>query len=65
MKAKVPCAYLKECYLAEELKCYGYKTDCALYLKSNNEPTSEFRFHQAMDRLIRSARKRHEGVDQP
>jgi len=46
------CAYLKVCYLATELKCFGYKTDCPLYQKSNNENYNEDRFHDAMDRLI-------------
>ncbi len=46
------CLYLKVCYLAEELKCFGYKTDCALYQKSNNEKCSEQRFNDAMNKLI-------------
>ncbi len=46
------CAYIKACYLAEELKCFGYKTDCPLYQKSNGEYYSEPRFNEAMDKLI-------------
>lgn len=46
------CSYLKACFLAEELRCFGYKTDCPLYRKSNGEYLSEKCFHEAMDRLI-------------
>ena len=46
------CAYLKACYLAEELKCFGYKTDCPLYQESNGEYYNEGRFNDAMDKLI-------------
>ena len=46
------CAYTKACYLAEELKCFGYKTDCPLYQKSNGEFCNEDRFNDAMDKLI-------------
>ncbi|MCK4605877.1 MAG: hypothetical protein KAU35_01140 [candidate division Zixibacteria bacterium] len=46
------CAYTKACYLAEELKCFGYKTDCPLYQKSNGEFFNEDRFNEAMDKLI-------------
>lgn len=46
------CAYIKACYLAEELKCFGYKTDCPLYQKTNGEYFNEDRFNDAMDRLI-------------
>jgi len=46
------CAYLKACYLAEELKCFGYKTDCPLYQKSTGEYFDEYRFNEAMDKLI-------------
>jgi hypothetical protein len=54
------CAYLKCCYLAEGLKCFGYKTDCVLYLKSNGEQYSEARFHDAMNRLINKTRAKYE-----
>ncbi len=46
------CAYLKVCFLAEELKCFGYKTDCALYRKSNGEQLDEDSFNVSMNRLI-------------
>ena len=46
------CAYINACYMAEELKCYGYKIDCPLYQVSNGEYCSEFMFHEAMDKLI-------------
>ena len=52
------CAYLKSCYLAEELKCFGYKTDCALYQQSNDEEFSRERFDEAMDRLINRTKER-------
>ena len=60
-KGKTPrpasrCAYIHACYLAEELKCFGYKTDCPLYQKSNGEFYNEDRFHDAMNRLIDKAR---------
>lgn len=46
------CSYLKACFLAEELRCFGYKTDCPLYRKSNGEFLSEECFNEALDRLI-------------
>jgi len=46
------CAYIRACYLAEELRCFGYKTDCPLYQKSNGEYYSHERFNEAMDKLI-------------
>jgi hypothetical protein len=46
------CAYLKYCYLAEAANCFGYKTDCPLYMVSNDEEVSEARFHKSMDALI-------------
>ena len=58
-KPTARCAYLKACYLAEDLKCYGFKTDCPLFMKSNGEFCSESRFHDAMDRLIDETRARH------
>ncbi|MDF1543632.1 MAG: hypothetical protein P1R58_00865 [bacterium] len=59
IKKACRCAYLKSCYMAEELKCFGYKTDCALYQKSNGEFYSEHRFNQAMDHLIDKARSKY------
>jgi len=46
------CTYLDACYLAEDLKCFGYKIDCPLYLKSTGEPCDEETFNKAMDDLI-------------
>ena len=60
MKNAIRCAYLKDCYLAEALECYGFKTDCPLYLRSNDEPCNEARFHAAVDQLINKTRIKHE-----
>jgi len=61
MKKAERCAYLKACYLAEELKCFGYKTDCVLYQESNGEEFDQSRFDQAVDRLInKTMAKYHE-----
>jgi hypothetical protein len=54
------CAYVKVCYLAESLKCFGYKTDCVLYQKSNGETCDERRFHEAMDTLINKTKAKYE-----
>lgn len=56
------CAYLKVCFLAEELKCFGYMTDCALYQKSNGEDLTQERFNEAMDRLINKTMVRHQKI---
>ena len=53
------CTFLFSCYLADELKCFGYMTDCPLYMKSNGEFCSEDRFHRAMDKLIDKTRAKH------
>lgn len=53
------CAYIRACYMAEDLKCFGYKTDCPLYQKSNGEYFDESRFHEAMNRLIDKARAKY------
>ena len=53
------CLYLKVCYLADELKCFGYKTDCPLYMKSNNEECSEAAFNESMDKLINKTMQKH------
>lgn len=60
MKQHVRCRYLKDCYLAEDLECFGFRTDCPLYMKSNGEPCNEARFHAAMDRLIMSTKAKHD-----
>ncbi len=54
------CQYVRVCYLAESLKCFGYKTDCALYLRSNGESCSEERFHETMNRLIDKTKAKYE-----
>ncbi len=56
------CLYLKVCYLADELKCFGYKTDCALYQKSNDENCSEERFDEAMDKLINKTMLKYQEI---
>lgn len=56
------CAYTRVCYLAEELRCFGYRTDCVLYLKSNGEAYPEHRFHEAMDTLINKTRAKYENL---
>ncbi len=57
-KPAARCAYIRACYLAEDLKCFGYKTDCPLYQKSNGQYFNEARFHEAMDKLIDKTRAR-------
>lgn len=57
------CAYLRACYLAEELKCFGFKTDCPLYQESNGEEYSEHRFNKAMDELIDKTRSKYQTSD--
>jgi hypothetical protein len=50
------CAYIRVCYVADALTCFGYRTDCPLYLKTNGAPHDLDRFHRAMDELIDKAR---------
>jgi len=57
------CTYIRACYLADELKCFGYKTDCPLYRKCNGEYSDEAAFHEAMDRLIDRTRAVYAGLD--
>jgi hypothetical protein len=54
------CAYVKVCYLTEAMKCFGYKTDCVLFQKSNGEDCPEQKFHQAMDSLIDKTKAKFE-----
>jgi hypothetical protein len=58
------CVYLKVCYLADELKCFGYKTDCPLYQKSNGENYSVGRFDDAMDKLINKTMLKYHKIPQ-
>ncbi len=59
LKKAERCAYIKACYLAEELKCFGYKTDCPLYRKSNGEYCNEEHFNAAVDKLIDRTRAKY------
>lgn len=59
------CAYLKFCYLAEAANCFGYKTDCPLYMVSNNEEVSEISFHKSMDALINKTKVQIEHMPTP
>ena len=61
-KTVTRCAYTRVCYLAEELRCFGYRTDCVLYKKSNGEDCPEDRFHEAMDTLINKTRIKYEKI---
>jgi hypothetical protein len=61
-KASARCGYIYACYLADELKCYGYKTSCPLYLKSNGDYYSQTRFDEAMDTLIDKTRAKYHGL---
>jgi hypothetical protein len=56
------CGYIKVCYLADALQCFGFKTDCVLYQKTNGEKYSEDRFHEAMDKLIDKTKAKHEKI---
>ncbi|MCK5127152.1 MAG: hypothetical protein KAR42_12935 [candidate division Zixibacteria bacterium] len=54
------CAYIKCCYLAEALNCYGYKRDCILYLKSNDYFYTSRAFDEAVNNLIDKTKANHE-----
>ena len=60
MKKSVRCTYLKACYLAEALECYGFKIDCPLFMRANGEVCNDARFHAAMDDLIRRTKRKHD-----
>lgn len=53
------CVYVKACYLAEGLQCFGYKSDCALYQESTGKYYSETSFNAAMDALIDKTVAKH------
>jgi len=53
------CTFIKACYLAEELMCFGYKTDCPLYHKSNGKYLDEEQFNAAVDKLIDKTRAKY------
>ncbi len=58
----VRCAYLHCCYMADLLDCYGYKLDCILYLKSNNQFYTTRAFDEAVNRLIDKAKVKHHKI---
>lgn len=58
------CAYVKVCYLTEAMKCFGYKTDCVLFQKSNGDLCSEEEFHTAMDTLINKTKAKYAKLPQ-
>ncbi len=56
------CFYLKACYLAEDLKCFGYKTDCVLYQKSNGTFCSARNFDDAMNKIINKTMLKYQDI---
>ena len=54
------CAYKECCYLAESLECFGYKTDCVLYMKSNDRFYTRTSFDEAVDKLINKTKAKFE-----
>jgi len=56
------CLYIRACYIAEELDCFGYKSNCPLYQKSNGNYCDEEVFNQAMDKLINTTRSKFENL---
>lgn len=61
-KAHQRCAFIRCCYLADALNCYGYKADCALYKKSNDLYLREKDFDEAMNRLIDTVRAKDQSL---
>ena len=53
------CAYVMNCYLAEELRCFGFKVDCPLYRQSKGDSFDQDQFDEAMDELIGQTRTKH------
>ncbi len=53
------CSFIRVCFLAEDLKCFGYKTDCPLYQRSNGAFDNKGSFNEAMDRLINKTRYKY------
>lgn len=53
------CAYRPACFMASELKCFGYKVDCVLYKKTNGVALPESEFHRAMNELIDKTREKY------
>ena len=56
------CAFIRCCYLADALNCYGYKSDCALYKKSNGLYLRERDFDEAMNSLIDNVRAKDQSL---
>jgi len=56
------CAYIRCCYLADELNCYGYKYDCVLFQKSNGIDRSQVEFDRAVDKLIDRVRAKDQNL---
>jgi len=56
------CAYIRCCYLADALNCFGYKADCHLYQKSNGIELKPHDFDAAMDELIDKVRARTQNL---
>lgn len=59
LKLSKKCAYLDYCYIAEGQDCFGYKSDCPLYMVSNDKKVPEISFHKAMDRLINTTKAKN------
>jgi len=56
------CLYIRACYIAEGLNCFGYKADCPLYQKSNGKYCDEELFNEAMDKLINKTHAKYENL---
>lgn len=56
------CAYIKCCYLADALGCYGFKADCVLYQRSNQEDFSVEDFDRQMNDLIDKVRAKAQSL---
>lgn len=54
------CAFIRCCYLADELDCFGFKADCVLYQRSNGVMLPEEAFNNAVDDLIDRVRAKAE-----
>ena len=61
-KAHQRCAFIRCCYLADALNCYGYKVDCALYKKSNDLFLRSKDFDEAMNSLIDTVRAKDQSL---
>jgi hypothetical protein len=50
------CGFAEVCYLADCLNCFGYKSDCPLYISGKSRPSSLADFHAAIDKLIQNTK---------